>query len=147
MIGFFMFKVNFIYIISNKNILIVLFLGWFFEENRNRTKLATSALSIILDNIDEKRVSYFTATGKRYKSLCIDGLTYEICIKTDAHGLIKKQFKLTNNHIQHFRIPGGITGKVEYSISTIDKNIQTKGEIFLCDDNGISIISDIVSMY
>jgi hypothetical protein len=43
------------------------------------------------------------------------------------------------------RVPGGIGGKMEYSVSIIGKNIQTKGEIFLCDDNGISIISDIVS--
>jgi hypothetical protein len=120
------------------------FLGWFFEENRLRAKLATSALSTIVDNINEKRVSYFTASGKQYKSLCIEGLTYEMCLKTDAHGLIKKQFQINNNDIQNVRVPGGTGGKVEYFVSTIDKNIQTKGEIFLCDDNGISIISDIV---
>ncbi len=45
------------------------------------------------------------------------------------------------------RVPGGIGGKMEYSVSIIEQNIQTKGEIFLCDDNEISIISDIVSYY
>jgi hypothetical protein len=45
------------------------------------------------------------------------------------------------------RVPGGTGGKMEYSVSIIGKNIQAKGEIFLCDDNGISIISDIVSYY
>jgi hypothetical protein len=119
----------------------IFLLGWLFEENRFRAHLATTALSTLVDNIDEKRVSFFTASGKAHRSLCIDGLTSEICTKTDAKGLIKKQFQISNDDIQQFR---DLNGKVNYSVSTIDKNIQTKGEIFLCDDNGISIISDIV---
>jgi hypothetical protein len=66
-------------------------------------------------------------------------------MKTDARGLIKKQFQISDHDVQQFRVPGGRAGKVEYFVSTIDNKIQTKGEIFLCDDNGISIISDIVS--
>jgi hypothetical protein len=120
--------------------------GWVFEENRFRAKLARTALSTIVDNVNKKRVAYFTGSGKEYKSLCIDGLTYEMCTKTDAHGLIKKQFQISNNDVQRFRLPGGQAGKVEYSVSIINQNIKTKGEIFLCDDNGISIISDIVSI-
>ncbi|CAF1632905.1 unnamed protein product, partial [Adineta ricciae] len=50
------------------------------------------------------------------------------------------QFRLSNDDVQHLRIPGG---KVEYFVSTNDGNLRSKGEIFLCDDNGISIISDI----
>ncbi|CAF2719249.1 unnamed protein product [Rotaria sp. Silwood2] len=117
--------------------------GWFFEENRFRAKLAMAALSPIVSNIDKKRVSYFTASGKKHKTLCIEDLTYETCIKTDGQGLIKKEFQLSNNEVQQFRVPGGTYGKIEYFLSTLDQNIQTKGEIFLCDDNGISIISDI----
>ena len=109
--------------------------------------LATSVLATTVDDIDRKRVSYFTATGKRYKPLCVDGLKHEMCTKTDTHGLIEKQFQVSNEDIQQFRVPGGSGGKVEYSVSTPDKNLQIKGEIFLCDDNGISIISDIVSIY
>jgi hypothetical protein len=101
-------------------------------------------LSSTVDNIDGKRVSYFTGSGKRNKPLCIDGLKHEMCTKTDKHGLITKQFQVTNDEIEQFRVPGGSGGKVEYSVSTPDKHLQTKGEIFLCDDNGISIISDIV---
>ncbi|CAF3784916.1 unnamed protein product [Rotaria sp. Silwood1] len=119
--------------------------GWFFKENRFRAQLAKATLSPIVSNIDKKRVSYFTSSGQKYKTLCIDDLIDEICIKTDEQGLIKKQFQLSNNDVQHFRIPGGTYGKIEYSLSTIDENIQAKGEIFLCDDNGISMISDIVS--
>lgn len=107
--------------------------------------LATSILSTTVDDIDGKRVSYFTGTGKRYKPLCIDGLEREMCTKTNTHGLIEKQFRVSNDDIERFRLEGGSGGKVEYSVSTPDKHLQTKGEIFLCDDTGISIISDIVS--
>ncbi len=54
---------------------------------------------------------------------------YEMCTKIDAHGL----FEVTNNDIQRFRVQNGIARK-----KTIDRNIQSKGEIFLYDDNGIS---------
>jgi len=109
--------------------------------------LSTSILSTAVNDIDEKRVAHFTGTGKRYKPLCVDGLKHEMCTKTDTHGLIEKQFRVSNDDIKQFRVPGGSGGKVEYSVSTPDKVLQTKGEIFLCDDNGISIISDIVSIY
>lgn len=104
-------------------------------------------LSTTVDDVDEKRVSYITASGKRYKPLCVDGLKNEMCTKTDKDGLIGKQFQLSNNEIERFRVPGGSGGKVEYTVSSTNKGLQAKGEIFLCDDNGISIISDIVSIY
>lgn len=128
-----------------KNIIIRSFLGWYFEDNPFRAILATSILSTTVDNIDGKRVSYFTGSGKRYKPLCLIGLKQEMCTKTDTHGLIEKQFRVSNDDIEQFRVPGGTGGKVEYSVSTPDKTVQDKGEIFLCDDNGISVISDIVS--
>ena len=99
----------------------------------------------MVDDIDAKRVSYFTASGKRDRSLCLDGLKHEMCTKTDGEGLIEQQFQVTNDDIEQFRVPGGVGGKVEYSVSTVDKSVQAKGEIFLCDDQGISFISDIVS--
>ena len=77
--------------------------------------------------------------------MCIDGLQREMCTKTDTHGLIEKQFQVTNDDIEQFRVPGGQGGKVEYSVSTPNHELQARGEIFLCDDNGVSIISDIVS--
>jgi hypothetical protein len=109
--------------------------------------LATTALSTVVDDVDEKRVSSFTASGRRHKLLCVDGLKHEMCTKTDSAGLIEKQFQVSNREIEQFLVPGGNGGKVEYSVSTPDKALQVKGEIFLCDDNGISIISDIVSIY
>ncbi|CAF0766373.1 unnamed protein product [Adineta steineri] len=117
--------------------------GWLFEENPFRAMLATSILATTVHNIDKKRLAYFTGTGKRYKSLCVDGLKHEMCTRTDTHGLIETQFQVSNNDIEQFRVPGGQGGKVEYSVSTTDKSLREKGEIFLCDDNGISVISDI----
>lgn len=67
-----------------------------------------------------------------------------MCTKTDQYGLMEKQFRVTNDEIERFRVSGGTGGKVEYFVSTTDQKIRSKGEIFLCDDNGISIISDIV---
>lgn len=128
-----------------KNILLIS--GWYFEDNPFRAMLAISILSATVDNIDGKRVSYFTGSGKRYKALCLEGLKQEMCTKTDTHGLIGKKFQVSNDDIEQFRVVGGSGGKVEYSVTTLDKTIQEKGEIFLCDDNGISVISDIVSIY
>ena len=69
-----------------------------------------------------------------------------MCIKTDAHDLIKKGSQVSNDDVQRFRLPEETAGKVEYFISTTDKSSHSKGEIFLSDDRGISIISDIVSL-
>jgi hypothetical protein len=109
--------------------------------------LATSILSTTVAHIDQKRVAYFTGSGKRYRPLCLDGFQYEMCTRTDEHGLIEKQFRLSDDAIQTLRVPGGSGGKVEYFVTTPDKSLQKKGEIFLCDDNGISVISDIVSRF
>ncbi|CAF1466096.1 unnamed protein product [Adineta ricciae] len=117
--------------------------GWFLEVNPIRARLATTILLTTVGDVDQDRIAYFTGSGKEHRALCIDGLKNEMCTYTDSHGLIQKQFKLSNDDIQLFRVSGGTGGKVEYSVSTVDKNIQKKGEIFLCDDNGISVISDI----
>jgi hypothetical protein len=139
-----MFKVLDLFLYKKFSRKIYVILGWYFEDNPFRAMLATSILTTTVDNPDGKRVSYFTGSGKRYKPLCIDGLKREMCTKTDTHGLIEKQFQVSNDDIEQFRVPGGSGGKVEYSASTPDKTLQAKGEIFLCDDNGISVISDIV---
>ena len=72
--------------------------------------------------------------------------TSQMCTKSDQHSLTEKQFQVKNDEIERFLVPGGTGGKVEYSVSTTDQRIRSKGEISLCDDNGISIISDIVSI-
>ena len=144
MIGPFMFKVtSHFHFVPHASFLSTL--GWFFKSNPFRATLSTSLLSTVVDDVDEERVSYFTASGKRYKQLCIEGLRREMCAKTDEDGLFEKQFQVSDEDMQRFRLPGGTGGKVEYSVSTVDRKHRSKGEIFLCDDNGISIISDIVS--
>jgi hypothetical protein len=120
--------------------------GWFFKSNPIRATLATSLLSTTVDDVDEERVSSFTASGQRYKQLCIEGLRREMCAKTDDDGSFEKQFQVSDEDMQRVRMPGGTGGKVEYLLSTVDRKHRSKGEIFLCDDNGISIISDIVSV-
>ncbi|CAF3375956.1 unnamed protein product [Rotaria socialis] len=117
--------------------------GWLFSENRFRAALAEAALLTAVDDIDEQRVASFTASGRRYIPLCIRGLKHEMCAKTDKQGLIGKQFQVSNDDIEQFRISGGSGGRVEYSVSTYDNKTHAKGEVFLCDDNGISVISDI----
>lgn len=119
--------------------------GWFFQENRFRKRIAMSTLSAVVDDVDKTRVTYFTASGKKNKMLCINSTTVEMCARTDKNGLIKKTFQLSNKDVETLRVPGGTYGKIEYLVSALDENIRVKGEVFLCDDNGISIISDIVS--
>ena len=109
--------------------------------------LGTAILSIVVDGVDYSRVSYFTARGISSQALCVNGLKHKMCAVTDSDGLIKTHFQVSNQEIEQFHVPGGNGGKVEYSVSTQNKALRAIGEIFLCDDNGISIISDIVSIY
>src|ERR1700722_5874376 len=140
MIGFSIFKVCYFFFLVKTSIVFIL--GWLFEENRIRGALGSSLLSISVDNLNHDRVTYFTASGKKYRALCVDGLSKEMCTRTDNQGLIQTQFQVFNDDIERFRVPGGKGGKVEYSVSTPDQRLKSTGEIFLCDDNGISFISD-----
>jgi len=80
---------------------------------------------------------------KKGKNICINGLNRPMCTKTDDEGRIKNTFTMTNQEIELFRQPGGNGGKLLYQVSVEKKNIRTTGEIYLCDDNGITFISDI----
>ncbi|CAF0948162.1 unnamed protein product, partial [Didymodactylos carnosus] len=119
--------------------------GWYFEQNPIRSLLARSVLSTTVSNIKEERVAYFTASGKRYRPLCLEGLTTQLCTKTNEEGLVSTQFRISNDNIEKFRQPGGVGGKVLFQLSTINSQqyVKSTGEIYLCDDNGISFISDI----
>jgi len=66
-----------------------------------------------------------------------------MCTKTDGDGRIKNNFIMTNQEIELFRQPGGTGGKVLFQASVPNKKIKTTGEIYLCDDDGITFISDI----
>jgi len=118
--------------------------GWYYEENPIQALLMEKTLEIIVQkDLDRNRVKMFTAEGKKRKDICIDGLNREMCTKTDDEGRIKNIFKVTNNEIESFLQPGGNGGKVLFQISVPNKNLQTISEIYLCDDNGITFISDI----
>ncbi|CAF0818129.1 unnamed protein product [Didymodactylos carnosus] len=119
--------------------------GWFFEENPFRSFIAHTALSTTVSDINEERVAYFTASGKKHRELCLEGLSKQLCTETDNKGLISTKFRISNNDIEKYRQPGGVGGKVLFQVSTFNtyQYINETGEIYLCDDNGISFISDI----
>jgi phosphatidate phosphatase APP1 len=63
-----------------------------------------------------------------------------MCTKTDDEGRIQNIFTMTNEEIELFRQSAD---KLLFQASVTNRNIQTTGEIYLCDDNGITFISDI----
>ena len=118
--------------------------GWYYEESPVKALLMEKSLEIIVrKDLDRNRVKMFTAEGKEKKNVCIDGLNRPMCTTTDDEGRIKNTFTMTNQEIQSFRQSGGNGGKILFQASVPKKKIQTTGEIYLCDDNGITFISDI----
>jgi phosphatidate phosphatase APP1 len=118
--------------------------GWYYEENRIQALLMEKSLEVIVrKDLDRNRIKMFTAEGKKNKNLCIDGLNREMCTQTDKDGRIKNLFTITDREMQSFRQPGGNGGKVLFQVSVPKKNLQTISEVYLCDDNGITFISDI----
>ena len=115
--------------------------GWYYKENRVQSLLMEKSLEVIVKkDLDRNRIKMFTAEGKKNKNLCIDGLNRTMCTKTDDEGRIKNTFTMTNQEIELFRQPGE---KIFFQTSVINKKIKAMGEIYLCDDNGITFISDI----
>jgi phosphatidate phosphatase APP1 len=115
--------------------------GWYYKENRIQALLMEKSLELIVQkDLDENRIKMFTSEGKKNQDLCINGLNRSMCSKTDDEGRIKNTFTMTNQEIELFRQEGD---KVLYQVSVINKNLQTTGEVYLCDDNGITFISDI----
>ncbi|CAF4495410.1 unnamed protein product, partial [Rotaria sp. Silwood2] len=66
-----------------------------------------------------------------------------MCTKTDDEGRLKNTFKMTNQEVELFRQTGGGNGKIVFQASVRNKNLKGTGEIFLCDDHGVTFISDI----
>lgn len=115
--------------------------GWYYEENRVQALLMEKSLELIVGkDLDRERVKMFTAEGKEKKKLCIDGLTRSLCTQTDDQGRIKNTFLLTNNEVQSLV---QADGKVLYRTSVLFKSLKASGEIYLCDDQGVTFISDI----
>lgn len=118
--------------------------GWYYEENPVQALLMEKSLELLVQkDLDKNRIKMFTAEGKERKSLCVNGLNRMMCTVTDEEGRIKNTFALTNDEIESFRQPGGNGGKVLYQVSAMDKGLRATGEIYLCDDNGVTFISDI----
>ncbi|CAF3569262.1 unnamed protein product [Rotaria sordida] len=118
--------------------------GWYYEENPVQTLLMEKTLELIVQkDLDRNRIKMFTAEGKKRQDVCIDGLNREMCARTDDDGRIKNTFIMTNQEIELFRQPGGNGGKVLFQVSVPKRNLYATGEIYLCDDHGITFISDI----
>ncbi|CAF0810739.1 unnamed protein product [Rotaria sp. Silwood1] len=118
--------------------------GWYYEENPIQALLMEKTLELIVQkDLDRNRIKMFTAEGKKRKDICVDGLNREMCTRTDDDGRIKNTFTITNQEIELFLQPGGNGGKVFFQVSVPNRNLRAIGEIYLCDDYGITFISDI----
>ncbi|CAF1136356.1 unnamed protein product [Rotaria sp. Silwood1] len=118
--------------------------GWYYEENPIQAFLMEKSLELVVrKDLDHDRVKMFTAEGEEKKDLCINGLSRSMCTKTDNEGRLKNTFTMANHEIETLRQTGSGGGKVLFQASVRNTNIQGTGEIFLCDDNGITFISDI----
>ncbi|CAF0941279.1 unnamed protein product [Adineta ricciae] len=118
--------------------------GWYYEENPIQALLVEKTFELIVQkDLDRSRIKMFTAEGRKQKTVCIDGLDREMCTMTDDNGLVKNKFTVTNDEIQQFRQPGGSAGKVLFQISVPNKNLRATSEVYLCDDHGVTFISDI----
>ncbi|CAF1179380.1 unnamed protein product [Adineta steineri] len=118
--------------------------GWYYEEDSIPAVIMEKSLEkIIKKDLDINRIKLFTAHGKEKKNVCIDGLNRSMCTSTDDEGRIKNTFQITNNEMNRFVRTDINTAKVLFQISVPNKNIRITGEIYLCDDDGITFISDI----
>ena len=118
--------------------------GWYYEEDPVQAYLMQRSLEkIIGKNFDLNRINLLTADGEEKKTLCMDGLNRSMCTITDDEGRIKNTFQISQNELTGFIQSNENNPKVLYQISTSNKKIQATGEIYLCDDHGITFISDI----
>ncbi|CAF0894168.1 unnamed protein product [Rotaria sordida] len=118
--------------------------GWYYEENPFHALRMEKTLEVIIQkDLNQNRIKMFTADGKKREDVCIDGLNQEMCIRTDDDGHIKNSFTMTNQEIELFRQSGGYDDKILFQVSVLNRNLQAIGDIYLCDDHGITFMSDI----
>lgn len=118
--------------------------SWLFKVNSFRSMLATSILSTMIDDMDSNRISYLTASGRSNKLVCFRSTDTRVCAPTDKKGRLQLQIRFNSEQLNSIRVGRDLDEKFVYSMSTEDKRIQSTGELFLCRNDGISIISDIV---
>ena len=118
--------------------------GWYYEDDPVQAYLTQKSLEkIIGKNLDLNRINLFTADGQESKSVCIDGLDRTMCTITDDQGRINNTFRIRQNELTRFVQSNGNNPKLLYQISVPNKNLRATGEIYLCDDQGITFISDL----
>ncbi|CAF3553175.1 unnamed protein product [Rotaria sp. Silwood1] len=118
--------------------------GWYYEEDFQQARIMQTTLeSIVGKDLDGSLIKLFTADGKEKKNVCIDNLNKPICTLTDDEGIIKNTLQISQNEINRLIQYDNNGSRILYRLSVLNKNIQATGEVYLCDDNGITFISDI----
>ncbi|CAF1012916.1 unnamed protein product [Rotaria sp. Silwood1] len=118
--------------------------GWYYQEDILKAEVMKTTLRIAIGpNINMNRVKLFTAEGQEHETVCIDNFNQRICTRTDDEGRIKFTIRIGNNEINRFIQSDGNGAKMVYQMSVLNNNIHATGEVYLCDDNGITFLSDI----
>ncbi|CAF4035329.1 unnamed protein product [Rotaria sp. Silwood2] len=114
--------------------------GWYYKEDLLKAEIMEKMLEkVVQQSVNINRIKLFTAEGQEHKSVCIYNFNKPICTRTDDEGRIKSTIRISKNEIDRLIQSGA---KILYRLSVLNKNIQATGEIYLCDDNGITFLSD-----
>ncbi|CAF0878562.1 unnamed protein product [Rotaria sp. Silwood1] len=118
--------------------------GWYYKEDPLQAELLESTLEkVIGKDLDINRIKLFTADGQENENLCIFNFNQSICTYTNDEGRIKNTFQISENEIDRLVQSDGNGAKILYQLSVVNKNIRATGEVYLCDDDGITFLSDI----
>lgn len=133
--------------------------GWFYEEDPLQASIMEKSLeSMIKRDIDRDRLKMFTADGEESQTVCIDGLNRSICTKTDDEGRMINTFRIRDDEFRGFSRSGPVLYQVSNARKNLratgmslfflietryDGNLRYVGEIYPCDDRGVTFISDI----
>ena len=120
--------------------------GWYYEEDYIQAKIVEKSLEEILNkDFDFNRINLFAADGEKNKNVCIDNFNRTICTNTDDEGRIDNNFQFNETELNQLtRInDNNNQTKLLYQVSVPKKNIRLQNEIYLCDHQGYTFISDI----
>jgi len=115
--------------------------GWYYKEDPLQAYvMQTSLEKIIGKNLDRNRIKLFTADGRKKQKLCLDDWKRPLCTVTDEEGRIENTFQIQENELKQLV---HTDTKFLYQMSVSKNNLRSTGEIYLCDDQGMTFISDL----
>ncbi|CAF1012898.1 unnamed protein product [Rotaria sp. Silwood1] len=118
--------------------------GWYYQEDILKAEEMETTLQIVIgQNINMNRIKLLSAEGREHETVCIDNFDKYICTNTDDEGRIKFTIRISDNEINQFIQSDGNGAKIVYQMSVLNNDIHATGEVYLCDDNGITFLSDI----